>query len=107
MKHIQYLFLLLLLLVWNPLFSQKIIAIETENNALILNVDGWSELKMVYYGSKLQNTEEYNLIAQSYNQPDDYSKMLNSAYTPSGSRNLAEPALSVVHADGNMSLNLK
>jgi alpha-galactosidase len=40
-----------------------------------------------------------------YNQSDD-SGILNSAYTPSGSANLVEPAITVTHADGNKSLNL-
>ena len=33
--------------------------------------------------------------------------MYASAYTPSGSRNLLEPAIQVIHADGNPSLELK
>jgi alpha-galactosidase len=33
--------------------------------------------------------------------------MYNSAYTPSGSRNLLEPAITVTHADGNQSLDLE
>jgi alpha-galactosidase len=32
---------------------------------------------------------------------------LNAAYTTSGTRNLAEPAITVIHADGNHSLDLK
>jgi alpha-galactosidase len=40
-----------------------------------------------------------------YNQSND-SGVLDDAYTPSGSANLAEPAITVTHADGNKSLSL-
>jgi len=88
-------------------FSQEIIPIETTNNALVLEVNEKDELGVSYFGKKLENTHEYGEIAGMYNQGDDYSTVLNSAYTPAGSKNLAEPAITVEHADGNTSLNLK
>ncbi|WPU92260.1 alpha-galactosidase [Mucilaginibacter sabulilitoris] len=87
-------------------FAQTVtIPVETQNNALVLQTDAGKNLKMVYFGAKLSNTKEYENIQKMYNQADD-SGILNSAYTPSGSANLAEPAITVTHADGNKSLSL-
>ncbi|MDN3546977.1 alpha-galactosidase [Mucilaginibacter aquaedulcis] len=87
-------------------FAQQVtIPVETQHNALVLQTDAEKNLKMVYFGVKLNNTKEYEAIQKMYNQADD-SGILNSAYTPSGSANLAEPAITVTHADGNKSLNL-
>jgi alpha-galactosidase len=87
-------------------FAQQVtIPVETQHNALVLQTDAGKNLKMVYFGVKLGNTKEYEAIQKMYNQADD-SGILNSAYTPSGSANLAEPAITVTHADGNKSLNL-
>lgn len=108
MKHFKPFFLLFFIL-FNGIciFSQTVISIETEQNALVLQVDALEELKMIYYGKKLHNTNEYAKISSVFNQSEDYSRMLNSTYTSSGARNIAEPAISVVHQDGNMSLDLK
>ncbi|MEN0052560.1 MAG: alpha-galactosidase [Mucilaginibacter sp.] len=87
-------------------FAQQVtIPVETQHNALVLQTDAEKNLKMVYFGAKLGNTKEYESIQKMYNQSDD-SGILNSAYTPSGSANLAEPAITVTHADGNKSLSL-
>ncbi|MDR6944323.1 alpha-galactosidase [Mucilaginibacter pocheonensis] len=87
-------------------FAQTVtIPVETQNNALVLQTDAGKNLKMIYFGAKLSNAAEYERIQKMYNQADD-SGILNSAYTPSGSANLAEPAITVTHADGNKSLNL-
>lgn len=82
------------------------IPIESKNNAIVLKADKGSTPKIIYFGKKLGNKQEYGKIASLYQQGDDYSGVLNAAYTASGSQNLAEPALSVVHADGNTSLDL-
>ncbi|MBB6110062.1 alpha-galactosidase [Mucilaginibacter lappiensis] len=87
-------------------FAQVVtIPVETQHNALVLQTDADKNLKMVYFGAKLSNTAEYARIQKMYNQKDD-SGILNSAYTPSGSANLAEPAITVTHANGDKSLSL-
>lgn len=96
-----------ILILSNIANAQTVIPMETQNNAFVLNVDKQNDLSIIYYGKKLSNSNEYSLSSQGYNQTDDYSKILNSAYTPAGSRNLVEPALSVTHGDGNNSLDLK
>jgi len=84
-----------------------IIPVETANNALVLQVDQNADLKNIYLGKKLDNAAGYNQIPGAYNQSNDYTGLLNSAYTPSGSKNLVEPAITVTHADGNQSLDLR
>lgn len=87
-------------------FAQTVtIPVETQNNALVLQTDAEKNLKMVYFGTKLSNAKEYEQILKMYHQADD-SGVLNDAYMPSGSASLAEPAITVTHADGNKSLNL-
>ncbi|HEY4151068.1 MAG TPA: alpha-galactosidase [Chitinophagaceae bacterium] len=83
------------------------IPIETASNALVLQTDKNKNLGTVYFGKKLQDASEYSLAAGMYKQHGDYSGLLNAAYTPAGSRNLAEPAITVTHADGNNSLDLQ
>jgi alpha-galactosidase len=91
-----------------PVFSvaQNMIFLETNDNALVLQVNVQNDLCFVYYGKKLNDEKEYELINHEYRQ-SDYTGLLNSAYTPAGSRNLFEPAISVTHFDGNKSLDLK
>jgi alpha-galactosidase len=83
-----------------------VIPIETKNNVLVLQVSPEHYLNMVYFGKKLADKKEYDLLANAYHlsyKTDGY----NSAYTAAGSRNLLEPAIAVTHADGNKSLDLK
>lgn len=96
-----------LVLICNALHAQTLnIPIETSSNALVLHTGGDKRLSIIYFGKKLSDPGEYSLIPGAYKQAIDYSGVLNSAYTPSGSTNLAEPAISVTHADGNQSLDL-
>ncbi|WAC39796.1 alpha-galactosidase [Pedobacter sp. SL55] len=101
-------FFLLTALLPKYVFAQgEIISIETKNHALVLNVTGKKDLNTIYLGKKLANKEEYAAISSAYKQTEDYTEILNSAYTPSGSRNLVEPAITATHADGNNSLDLR
>lgn len=88
--------------------SQEItLPIETRNNALVLQAGEDKDLKIIYFGKKLANAAEYKKVSHVYKQTVDYSETLNSAYTSSGSKNLAVPAIAVTHADGNTSLDLR
>jgi alpha-galactosidase len=91
-----------------PVNAQVItIPVETAHHAFLLQVDGKKKLSTVYFGKTLADAEEYKEVANMHKFSADYSGRLNSAYTTAGSRNLAEPAIAVTHADGNMSLDLK
>jgi len=83
-----------------------IIPIESKQNAMVLQVSPEKYLNMVYFGNKLSDKNEYSSIAKAY-KLDHNTTGYNSAYTSSGARNLLEPAISVTHADGNKSLDLK
>jgi alpha-galactosidase len=83
------------------------IPIETAGNALVLQADNNKDLKTIYLGKRLSASYEYEQVPGVYRQSTDPSGIFNSAYTPSGSRNLVEPAITVTHADGNNSLDLR
>ena len=83
------------------------IPVLTKNNALVLQAQDNKDVNVIYFGGKLADANEYNNVSRAYKQTEDYTRSLNSAYTPSGSRNLVEPAITVTHADGNNSLDLK
>jgi alpha-galactosidase len=83
------------------------IIIETSSNALVLQPDNKKQLNTIYFGKKLLVQDEYNNVPAQYKQSGDYTEVLSSAYTPAGSKNLLEPALTVTHADGNASLDLR
>jgi alpha-galactosidase len=90
------------------LFGQRnqVIPIETQHNVIALQVGNDLRVSTAYFGTKLKDTSEYRFVRQMYRRGDDYSGILNSAYTPAGSRNLVEPAIEVRHANGNTSLGL-
>lgn len=92
-----------------PVHAQvkQVITIETFHHALALQVGNDKRVGIIYFGSKLNNADEYRLIPPMFRRGDDYSGILNAAYTPGGSRNLVEPAILVTHADGNTSLDLQ
>ncbi len=83
------------------------IPIETSQNALVLHIDKDSRVGVVYFGKKLSQNSEYEILAKSLKYNDNNAGIYNSIYTPSGSWNLVEPALEILHADGNTSSDLK
>ncbi len=87
--------------------AQTVIPVETSHVALALELGRNKDLNIIYFGKKLSNRGEYGRVPAQFHQAEDYTGTLNSAYTTAGSRNLAEPAISVTHADGNNSLDLK
>lgn len=87
--------------------AQKQLILEGSKQALVLQVEDNFDLNMVYLGQRLQEPMDYRLIRRQFKQADDYTGMYRAAYTGSGSRNLLEPAMTVIHADGNQSLDLK
>ncbi|MCX6237628.1 MAG: alpha-galactosidase [Bacteroidia bacterium] len=75
--------------------TQKQILIETENTALVFSVGKNQKLYQVYLGEKLKNIEDYKGLPNQH-----------EAYIPSGTDNLFEPAIKMLHNDGNPSLEL-
>lgn len=75
--------------------TQKQIIIETENTALVYSVGKSQKLYQVYFGEKLNHPVDYNILPNQH-----------EAYIPSGGDNLFEPAIKMLHNDGNPSLEL-
>lgn len=99
---------LLLIVSFNKTFAQNItIPIITDNSAVVLQTDNENHLRTVYFGESLQKAAEYPVISSLNKFEDDGHIIYNSAYTPSGTWNLSQPAIQVKHADGNPSLELK
>ncbi|MBS1564088.1 MAG: alpha-galactosidase, partial [Bacteroidetes bacterium] len=93
-------------LLTNKAGAQQVV-LETGSNALVLAADTAGHLHMGYLGKKLKDKREYARLAGLYRQGTDYTGTLDAAYTTAGTTNLAEPAITVVHADGNRSLDLR
>lgn len=103
----SFLFLASMLVIKPATSQDRFIPVQTKTNALLLKADHSGNLSIEYFGKKLDNSAEYNVISSQYHQATDYTSVLNSAYTSSGSRSLLEPAITVTHADGNNSLDLR
>ncbi len=82
------------------------IPVSTENSMLLLQTDSNNRLRNVYFGKPLENENEFAAVSAGLNYDYSNQGIYNSAYTPSGTWNLSEPAIQVKHADGNTSLEL-
>lgn len=87
--------------------AQTTIPLESDRFAIVLHTDKQNYLHMVYCGERLNRPDEYKHIAATFRFPGDNSGIYSNAYTPAGTWNLAEPAIELIHNDGNPSLDLK
>jgi alpha-galactosidase len=78
-----------------PVETEKQLIIETKHTALVYSVGKNKKLYQAYLGEKLNNASEYQ------NQQN-----IHEAYIPFGTDNLFEPAIKMLHNDGNPSLEL-
>ena len=109
MKNFYLLLVMVVLMTPSVFWAQKTvtIAIETQNNALVLATDKDNRLCITHFGKRLKQVADYTNIPNQYWAKDDNAGIYNAAYTSSGSTNLVEPALNITHADGNTSTELK
>jgi len=75
--------------------SEKQIVIETKHTSLVYTIGNNKKLYQAYLGEKLNNVSDYKLLTN-----------IHEAYIPSGTDNLFEPAVKILHNDGNPSLEL-
>jgi alpha-galactosidase len=75
--------------------SAQTIAVETNATSLILKVSTNGELRQSYYGDKIQSTTHDNVPISTFATHSSY-----------GRDEVYEPALRVVHADGNLTTEL-
>ena len=92
MKH----YFLLLLLCPIVLHAQKQIAVQTQHSSLIFTVDPGQKLYQTYFGKKLSPASMSDLSSADAVE----------SYLTAGGHNLFEPAIRMVHGDGNPSLEL-
>ena len=94
-------------LILTELQAQTLIAIESADFAIVLQTDNLKRLRQVYFGEKLEQKGFYEEIAAQLRYNGTNEDVFNHAYTPSGTWNIAEPALQILHADGNPSTDLE
>lgn len=82
------------------------IPIETNSKVLVLQVSQDRHLAIAYFGPKLKNASDYNAALSQRRMIEEGATRNNLAYLPAGTNTMNEPAISVVHADGNNSLDL-
>ena len=86
------------LLMMSSVFAENI-CVSTSSTSLVIDATKGKELKFVYYGNKLSNTD---LAGIQYAENADIT-----AYPVYGFNCDKEAALSVKHADGNMTLQME
>ncbi|MDR7211021.1 alpha-galactosidase [Flavobacterium piscis] len=109
------LLLLLLTILYSGVQAQEsvMITIETESSALVLKVGKNKKLYQTYFGTKLNNSSEYELISKentkkfAVNDGNPLIDLRHLAYPTFGTDNLFEPAIRITHNDGNPSLELE
>lgn len=95
---------LVTLLFTGSLFAQNV-CVSTPGTSLVLSAPQGGELKYMYYGQKLSETDLRNF--ESIGKPSPVVETIASAYPVYGMNGATETALAVKHADGNMSLQLE
>lgn len=106
MKNLHTTFLLMAII--STISAQTtIIPIESEDYALVLQTDEFKRLRNIYFGPKLSMASDYAAIAKQLRYKGTNEDVFNSAYTPSGTWNVSEPALQIAHHDGNGSTELE
>lgn len=88
--------------------EKKIIQITTDELDLVLQVSEKGRLYQTYFGEKLQNAQEYQNLDWWVTASSDGSVVRRGweVYSGSGNEDFFEPALSVLHNDGNPSTYL-
>lgn len=77
--------------------QNKQIVVETKNTSLIFTVSGAQKLYQSYLGQRLSSPADQRLMQSTRRE----------AYIGAGMTDLFEPAIRMVHSDGNPSLDLK
>lgn len=87
---------------------QTVIPVQTNNAAIVFQTDKANHLKIIYSGQRLAQTNEYALAAGANNLNSEGASSNTLAYTVAGiNNNFVEPAIAVIHTDGNNSVDLK
>ena len=98
MKKINLLWMLIFLLLSLGKGLAQQLHLVTPNTSLVLSAQEGDELKFLYYGNKMADVDRNNLW--------EATSSTHAAYPVYGLNCPSESALAVVHADGNMTLQL-
>ncbi|MEM9990600.1 MAG: alpha-galactosidase, partial [Bacteroidota bacterium] len=99
-------FVLLFSACYATAFAQTI-AIESKDYAIVLENDALKRLRQTYFGPKLSTKNHYSKINTQLRYNGVNEDVFNHVYTPSGTWNIAEPALQIQHVDKNPSTELE
>ena len=86
-----------------PAVERQVIAVETENTALVLLVQENGLVKTLHYGAPVGDPAQYLGMQVS---TEDYNSCEGMAYPATGGRFIGEPALQVKYADGTHNTEL-
>lgn len=98
MKKINLLWMLIFLLLSLGKGLAQQLHLVTPNTSLVLSAQEGDELKFLYFGNKMADVDRNNLW--------EATSSTHAAYPVYGLNCPSESALAVVHADGNMTLQL-
>ncbi len=89
-------------------FSEDIfIPVETSTHAIVFQVTENNHVKIIYNGRKFKDEAEYVKTKFQYNLTSERALSNNNIFVAAGTdNNFIEPAIAVVHSDGNNSLDL-
>ncbi|MFV0605955.1 MAG: alpha-galactosidase [Niabella sp.] len=97
-----------ILLCLHLTINAQTVYVETKNLALVMQVDAQKRLKITHFGKPLAIKAEYEIAATVFDRREEGVINNNLAYTVAGiNSNTVEPAIAVVHADGNNSVDLQ
>ena len=86
-----------------PAQKKQVIAVETENTSLVMQVNDKGQLKTVHYGCRIGEPAQF---LEHTVRTDDYNGQRGHTYPATGSRYIGEPALHVKYPDGNHNTEL-
>ncbi|MEM0576828.1 alpha-galactosidase [Flavobacterium polysaccharolyticum] len=93
--------------------ENPLICVETKSAALVFKVGKNKKVYQTYFGSKLNNNQEYEFISRentknfAINDGNPLIDLRHLAYPTFGTDNLFGPAIRMTHNDGNPSLELE
>ncbi|MEO0338360.1 MAG: alpha-galactosidase [Bacteroidota bacterium] len=87
--------------------AQTLVTIQSEDYAMVFQEDQNKRLRQIYFGPQLSSAAEYASIASNLRYDGVNEDVFNHIYTPSGTWNIAEPALQIQHSDENPSTDLE
>ena len=88
--------------------AQKIVRISTDKTDLVYQVNDKNRIYQVYLGDKLLNPQDYQKLKWNVRPGNDGSMGIrgHEAYPASGGEDYFEPAVAIIHADGNQTTYL-